>query len=69
MTTERKTAVGRRDFLRVLGAGAGIAATAPIAATEARADNESNDDKRKARYKDSDHVKKFYAVNRYPAKS
>jgi hypothetical protein len=69
MTTERKTAVGRRDFLRVLGAGAGIAATAPIAATEARADNESNDEKRKARYKDSDHVKKFYAVNRYPAKS
>ena len=69
MTIERKTAVGRRDFLRVIGAGAGIAATAPIAATEARADNESNDEKRKARYKDSDHVKKFYAVNRYPAKS
>ena len=69
MTIERKTAVGRRDFLRVLGAGAGIAATAPIAATEAKADNESNDEKRKARYKDSDHVKKFYAVNRYPAKS
>jgi hypothetical protein len=69
MTTERKTTVGRRDFLRVLGAGAGIAATAPIAATEARADNETNDEKRKARYKDSDHVKKFYAVNRYPAKS
>jgi len=69
MTTERKTAVGRRDFLRVLGAGAGIAATAPIAATGAKADNESNDEKRKARYKDSDHVKKFYAVNRYPAKS
>ena len=69
MTTERKTAVGRRDFLRALGAGAGIAATAPIVATEAKADNESNDEKRKARYKDSDHVKKFYAVNRYPAKS
>ena len=69
MTTERKTAVGRRDFLRALGAGAGIAATAPIAATGAKADTETNDEKRKARYKDSDHVKKFYAVNRYPAKS
>jgi hypothetical protein len=69
MTTERKTAVGRRDFLRALGAGAGIAATAPIAATEAKADSETNDEKRKARYKESDHVKKFYSVNRYPAKS
>ena len=69
MKTEPKKTVGRRDFLRALGAGAGIAATAPIAATGAKADNESNDEKRKARYKDSDHVKKFYAVNRYPAKS
>jgi hypothetical protein len=69
MKTERKTTVGRRDFLRALGAGAGIAATAPIAVTEAKADTETNDEKRKARYKDSDHVKKFYAVNRYPAKS
>jgi hypothetical protein len=68
MTTESK-AVGRRDFLRALGAGAGVAATAPIAATEAKADSETNDEKRKARYKETDHVKKFYAVNRYPAKS
>ena len=68
MTTESK-AVGRRDFLRALGAGAGVAATAPIAATEANADSETNDEKRKARYKETDHVKKFYAVNRYPAKS
>ena len=68
MTTERKTAVGRRDFLRALGAGAGIAATAPIAATGAKADNETNDEKRKARYKETDHVKAFYRVNRFPSK-
>jgi hypothetical protein len=67
MKTERK-AVGRRDFLRALGAGAGVAAAAPIVATEAAADTESNDEKRKARYKETDHVKKFYSVNRYPAK-
>ena len=60
MTTESK-AVGRRDFLLALGAGAGVAATAPIAATEAKADSETNDEKRKARYKETDHVKKFYA--------
>lgn len=69
MTTERKTTVGRRDVLRALGAGAGIAATAPIAATGAKADTENNDEKRKARYQESDHVKRFYAVNRYPVKS
>jgi hypothetical protein len=68
MKSERKTTVGRRDFLRALGAGAGVAATsaAPLA-TPALADNESNDDKRKARYKETDHVKTFYRVNRYPS--
>lgn len=58
--------VGRRDFLRVLGAGTAVAAAAPLAATGAKADNESNDEKRKSRYKETDHVKRFYQVNRYP---
>jgi hypothetical protein len=51
----------------VLGAGAGVAATAaaPLA-TMAKADTENNDEKRKARYKETDHVKAFYRVNRYP---
>ncbi len=31
------------------------------------ADSENNDEKRKARYKETDHVKAFYRVNRYPA--
>ena len=69
MKPENKTAVGRREFLRVLGAGAGVAATtaAPLA-TAAKADSENNDEKRKARYKETDHVKAFYSVNRYPTK-
>ena len=69
MKTESKAKVGRREFLRVLGAGAGVAATAagPLA-TSARADTETNDEKRKSRYKETDHVKKFYSVNRYPTK-
>ena len=48
MKSESKTTVGRREFLRAIGAGAGVAATsaAPLA-TAAKADNESNDDKRK----------------------
>jgi hypothetical protein len=69
MTESHKGNVARRDFLRVLGAGAGVAATtaAPLAST-AKADTENNDEKRKARYKETDHVKAFYRVNRYPSK-
>jgi hypothetical protein len=66
MKTQGKPAVGRREFLRVLGVGAGAAAV-PLA-SEARADTENNDEKRKARYKETDHVKTFYRVNSYPAK-
>jgi hypothetical protein len=64
MKTKDKTAVGRRDFLRAIGAGATVVAAAPLA-TEALADTESNDEKRKARYKETDHVKTYYRVNRY----
>jgi hypothetical protein len=66
MKSETK-AVGRRDVLRALGAGAGVAAAAPLA-TVAKADSENNDEKRKARYRETDHVKAFYRVNRYPTK-
>jgi hypothetical protein len=68
MKTDKK--VGRRDFLRALGAGAGVAvaASGPLAET-ATADSESNDEKRKARYQaNSPDVQAYYRVNRYPAK-
>jgi hypothetical protein len=51
----------------VLGAGATVAAAVPLAG-EAKADTETNDEKRKARYKETDHVKAFYRVNRYPSR-
>lgn len=63
-----KAKVGRRDFLRVLGAGAGVAAAAVPLATTARADSETNDEKRKSRYRETEHVKTFYRVNGYPTK-
>lgn len=69
MKPEKK--VGRRDFLRVLGVGAGVATTVSVPlAQEAAADGESNEEKRKARYQgDSPDVQAFYRVNRYPARS
>jgi len=69
MSEDRKTTVGRRDFLRKVGIGTvGVGATlaTPLVGS-AQADSETNDEKRKARYKESDHVKAFYRVNRYPA--
>ena len=65
MRTVDKTSLGRRRFLRALGAGAAVAAASRLA-LEAKADSESNDEKRKSRYKESDHVKAYYRVNRYP---
>ena len=68
MKKEPKAALGRREFLRTLGAGATVAAAsaAPLASA-ARADTETNDEKRKARYRETEEVKTFYRVNRYPS--
>ena len=65
MKHQDKTTVGRREFLRVLGAGAGVAAatTAPLATEAVAAESEA--DKKKVRYRETDHVKTFYRVNRY----
>jgi hypothetical protein len=69
MKSEKKATVGRRDFLRNVGVGAvgaGAALASPLIAP-AQADSENNDEKRKARYKETDHVKAYYRVNRYPS--
>ena len=69
MRDEKKTTVGRRDFLRKVGVGtigAGATLATPLLES-ARADSESDNEKRKARYKETDHVKMYYRVNRYPA--
>jgi GH24 family phage-related lysozyme (muramidase) len=69
MSEEKRTIVGRRDFLRRVGigtVGAGATLATPLVGS-AQADSETNDEKRKARYRLSDHVKAFYRVNRYPS--
>ena len=69
MTKGQNSKIGRREFLTI-GVGTTVTATAGIpVSTVARADTETNDEKRKARYKaDSPAVRAFYRVNRYPAK-
>ena len=64
--TEKK-AVDRRSFFRGLGgaaAVAGAAASTSLGASPAVA-AESQDEKTKARYKETDHVKAYYRTNRY----
>jgi hypothetical protein len=61
---EDKSRVGRRRLFQALG-GVAAASALPLAPT-AHADSETEDEKRKPRYRESDEVKTYYRVNRYP---
>jgi hypothetical protein len=68
MTDDRKRTLPRREFLRTLGAGATVVAAGTGALVgDAKAKVETDDEKRKARYRETEHVKAFYRVNRYPS--
>ena len=60
----KTAAVDRRRFFMMGGSAVAAAAVVPLAGSEAAAD-ESQAERVKARYKESDHVKNFYRVNRY----
>lgn len=63
LESTEKPAVDRRSFFKALGAGAAVAAT-PAMVTPAEAVDPGKDET-KARYRETDHVKAFYRVNRY----
>lgn len=64
-TNDTKPRGGRRGFLRGMGAASAAAAAAVAApAVEAKA-AESRDEARKARYRETEHVKRYYQTNRY----
>ena len=65
--TKGKKAVDRRGFLKALGAGASVAVTAAAGsvAPAAAVAGESDVEKKKARYKETEHVKQYYRTNRY----
>jgi hypothetical protein len=63
--SQTKPTVARRDLLRAVAAGLGATAV-PLASGAQAA--ETTDDKRKARYRLSDHIKAYYRVNHYPSK-
>ena len=68
MKQQDKTKLGRRDFLRAMGAGVGLAATAAAPLATGAAASESDAERKKARYQpNSSDVQSFYKVNRYPS--
>jgi hypothetical protein len=69
MDKRNASTLGRRAFLRRLGAGAAAAMTSSGAlGQESAGDAESGDWERQARFKETEHVRTFYRVNRYPSR-
>ncbi|QQP90284.1 hypothetical protein JL101_003095 [Skermanella rosea] len=55
----------RREFLRVMGVGAAGAAAAPLLAAGTAEAAETPEQRVKQRYRETDHVKKYYETNRF----
>lgn len=64
--TDKKEQIDRRSFLRAAGAGAGVAAAVAgtVVATKAEAAPENAETRKKQRYKETEHVKRYYDSNR-----
>lgn len=67
MSENQNGKAGRRDFLRGAGTGTLVvaAALAVGAPRRAMAKPETKEERKKSRYKESEHVKRYYQTNRY----
>ena len=67
MSEKKESKAGRRDFLRGSATGTLLAAAAIAVAAPGRAwaKPETKEERKKSRYKESDHVKRYYQTNRY----
>ncbi len=67
MSEKNESKTGRRDLLRGAGTGALLVAAAMAvgAPKRAMAKPETKEERKKSRYKETDHVKRFYETNRY----
>lgn len=63
--TEPKAAVGRRDFLRGVGVGAGAAGIAAIAASSGGEPAKAADRPTSPGYRETEHVRRFYQLARF----
>lgn len=67
MSEKNESKTGRRDLLRGAGTGALLVAAAMAvgAPKRAMAKPETKEERKKSRYKETAHVKRFYETNRY----
>lgn len=63
--TDKKDQMDRRNFLRTAGVGAAAAAVATVAVSPAEVQAAENaETRKKQRYKETEHVKRYYETNR-----
>jgi hypothetical protein len=60
-----KKTVDRRSFFRGLGGAAAVAGAAVATSGAPAVAQENANERRKARYRETEHVKNFYRTNRY----
>jgi hypothetical protein len=66
MSDKKENKAARRDFLRGTATGTLLAAAAlAVGAPKAWAKPETKEERKKSRYKETDHVKRYYQTNRY----
>lgn len=65
MSEKKESKAGRRDFLRGTATGTLLAAAAIAVPGRAWAKPETKEERKKSRYKESEHVKRYYQTNRY----
>lgn len=65
--SEKTNKAARRDFLRGTATGTLLVAAAAAvgAPRQAWAKPETKEERKKSRYKETDHVKRYYQTNRY----
>lgn len=62
--TEKVKATSRRDALKAIGLGVGVAGAAAVASTPAKA-LDTGAEKKGAGYRETDHVKTYYDLARF----
>ncbi|WP_298725710.1 twin-arginine translocation signal domain-containing protein [uncultured Ferrovibrio sp.] len=61
---QKQDKIGRRDFLRAASLGAAAGAVATVAAPAKVEAAENAETRKKQRYRETEHVKRYYETNR-----
>jgi hypothetical protein len=65
MSKKKETSIGRRDFFRKAGLGAGAAGAAAVGLSVTEAEASPAKSSKGAGYQETEHVKKYYELARF----